>query len=266
MRRNPEIKKLLGTLDSPPGNGGFVYEVQGDSTTWHELEWIVRKGKKWRVYTVPLDQEIPHWGNLAEAAGSVGISFVELGRRFESDDPMERANAWEIYGDSEGWDEVDDTWEELDADEVNDRYSLAVPVKDPVPTKIPPLDNFTDAYITAALWSTNDESTPAGGVPLDQNYGIHDIHRDTLKKMIEDCERFQAMNMHDLDLAYQHSGGHGGYAPGNAGHDFWLTRGGHGTGFWDRGLGDVGDRLTKVSEKFGEFNLYVGDDGKIHGS
>ena len=28
------------------------------------------------------------------------------------------------------------------------------------------------------------------------------------------------------------------------GHDFWLTRNGHGAGFWDRGLGETGKKLT----------------------
>ena len=40
-----------------------------------------------------------------------------------------------------------------------------------------------------------------------------------------------------------------------AGHDFWLTRNGHGTGFWDRPeiYGEHNaKRFTKVSESFGE--------------
>ena len=30
----------------------------------------------------------------------------------------------------------------------------------------------------------------------------------------------------------------------SVGHDFWLTSQGHGAGFWDRGLGELGDKLT----------------------
>ena len=52
--------------------------------------------------------------------------------------------------------------------------------------------------------------------------------------------------------------------PGQIGHDFWLTRNRHGAGFWDRGLGDVGDRLTKAAHAFGESDLYVGDDGNLY--
>jgi hypothetical protein len=32
------------------------------------------------------------------------------------------------------------------------------------------------------------------------------------------------------------------------GHDFYLTREGHGAGFWDRGLGELGDYLTKIAK------------------
>ena len=49
------------------------------------------------------------------------------------------------------------------------------------------LDEFTLAYVEAALWSSNDDSTPQGGEPLDANYGIDDIDPDTLAAMIEDC-------------------------------------------------------------------------------
>lgn len=53
------------------------------------------------------------------------------------------------------------------------------------------------------------------------------------------------------------------------GHDFWLTRNGHGCGFWDRNdclPADAGQRLTAASEKCGEYYLYVGDDGIVYGS
>lgn len=48
------------------------------------------------------------------------------------------------------------------------------------------------------------------------------------------------------------------------GHDFWLTRNHHGSGFLDRGLGQVGDILTAAAKSFGEVNLYVDDDFKVN--
>ena len=55
-------------------------------------------------------------------------------------------------------------------------------------------------------------------------------------------------------------------SPDKVGHDLWLTRNGHGAGFWDGDYADdVGEALTKISEAMGEIDLYVGDDGKIYG-
>jgi hypothetical protein len=56
----------------------------------------------------------------------------------------------------------------------------------------------------------------------------------------------------------------------SAGHNFWLTRNGHGTGFWDEDLDSdaggkkLGDALTALCKKFGEVWTYVGDDKLIH--
>ena len=51
-----------------------------------------------------------------------------------------------------------------------------------------------------------------------------------------------------------------------AGHDFWLTRNGHGAGFWDRGdlWGPYEEMLVNGSKSYGEFQLYRGDDGLIY--
>ena len=40
-----------------------------------------------------------------------------------------------------------------------------------------------------------------------------------------------------------------------AGHDFALTRNGHGTGFWDRGLGAIGDMLTDACKPYGAHHV-----------
>lgn len=123
------------------------------------------------------------------------------------------------------------------------------------------LETFLANYVEAALWSTNDESTPQGGEPMDKNYDIEDIDEETLEKMREDCRKFIEANEADL-LTWEHPQ----YSVEEmGGHDFWLTRNHHGSGFWD---GDwkkaVGERLTAASDAFGEMDLYVGDDGKIH--
>lgn len=49
--------------------------------------------------------------------------------------------------------------------------------------------------------------------------------------------------------------------PGQVGHDFVLTRNHHGAGFWDRGLGEKGDRLTKNAHPYGELTWYQAEPG-----
>lgn len=114
------------------------------------------------------------------------------------------------------------------------------------------IETFIAAYIECALWS----STDADGDPLDDNFGEDDIAPETLAKMREVCEDFYAANEKDLEEWAD---------DGQAGHDFWLTRNGHGAGFWDRGRGPLGERLTNAAQVYGSVELYVGDDCKIYG-
>ena len=46
-------------------------------------------------------------------------------------------------------------------------------------------------------------------------------------------------------------------------HDFWLTRNGHGAGFWagDYGNGEV---LTEIAHAFGNVETYEGDDHLLY--
>lgn len=125
------------------------------------------------------------------------------------------------------------------------------------------MDKFTEGYITCALWSSMDNSDEStGGEPLDANYSIDDIHPDTLAMMFAECHQFRADNQVNLeDIEEEH-----GATDKRNGHDFWLTRNGHGAGFWDRGYGEVGQRLTDAAHVWGSVDLYVGDDGMIHQS
>lgn len=125
---------------------------------------------------------------------------------------------------------------------------------------------FCDSYITCALWSSTDNADEKGGEPLDANYCAPDIAPNTLEKMRADCLAFIADNADDLDTVDRLC------SIERAGHDFWLNRNGHGSGFWDEYSGDDKDmraafvRLSDASKAWGSFDLYIGDDGQIHGS
>ena len=115
-----------------------------------------------------------------------------------------------------------------------------------------PISIFLDAYIQAALWSSSDDND----TPLNETYNAGDISGDLMDKMIQDCCAFFTESKLPANMISQ------------AGHDFWLTRNGHGTGFWDKPeiYGEArAQELSKLAEKFGALDLYVGDDGSIYG-
>lgn len=117
------------------------------------------------------------------------------------------------------------------------------------------MNKMTQQYIICMLWSSNDESTPNGGDPLDTNYTIDDLAPETLQKCIDDCDAFIERAGALVE----------GLDPTDLGHDFWLTRCGHGAGFWDGDYDDeIGEKLTELSKQFGNLDAYVGDDGKIY--
>lgn len=133
----------------------------------------------------------------------------------------------------------------------------------PLPVALDTLTPFERAYCECALWSSNDNSTPQGGEPLDKNHSIEDIDAYTIRQMILDCQKFTSQ--YSAEIASGCARSRGADDCQCAGHDFWLTRCGHGAGFWD---GDWPEPqaaiLTAASKAFGNVDLYVGDDCKIH--
>ena len=115
----------------------------------------------------------------------------------------------------------------------------------------------------AALWSSTCIDTDDCEY-LDEKYDESDLAKETLEQMEKDCIQFIKENDDDLFEYAEQRTFYNVTASEFAGHDFWLTRNGHGAGFWDRGLKRLGDRLTSATEKFPEISLYVGDDGKIY--
>lgn len=166
-------------------------------------------------------------------------------------------------------------------------------------TPLPPLDSFTRGYLEAALWAEClppfgrcpecgvedkaldrwskvehgrhvcgecSDQEPNYDPPADRNYSLTDFAPETFARAIADCAQFQAEHSDDIgefDIASTHDPDKWrGYE--FAGHNFWLSRNGHGAGFFDRDAGEVGERLQEAARGWGECSLYVGDDGKIY--
>lgn len=106
------------------------------------------------------------------------------------------------------------------------------------------------AYLECAAWSSQDisykEEHPADqdGLPWSQ---------EAVDKANADCVAF--LSKIDMDAVEDFD---------QLGHDFWLTRNGHGAGFWDGDWPEpLASELTKLSKAFGELNVYS-DRGELH--
>ena len=124
------------------------------------------------------------------------------------------------------------------------------------------LDLFTQGYVTAAFWQGDEDS----GIP---DLGFEELNPDALASMVETCAEFQRDNEAALKIAYEGGqaarGGRDPYFPFVAGVDLYLTRNGHGAGFWDRGLaGQSGTDLSNAARRLGESSLYAGDDHRLY--
>lgn len=137
-------------------------------------------------------------------------------------------------------------------------------------------ESFVDGYIECALWADclppddpePDKKDPSWDIWQArqgvEEYGGREhleLREGAREMMIEKGQlvEFVADNLSDL-LAYVRGCYDGeregfddsqGYPEEYAGHDFWLTRCGHGCGYWDRGLGELGDRLTEAAKGYG---------------
>lgn len=149
---------------------------------------------------------------------------------------------------------------------------------------------FIKSYIQAALWTEQDD---LNNPPEDEDdtegeewkekpekkqwekkeYTIKDLAPETLEKMTKDC-----IDFYNKYNELYHSAG---WSDDKAAFDFWLTRNRHGSGFFDREMEDldqelnykmsratfegIKESLIEAAHSYGEFHLYVGDDGLVYG-
>lgn len=116
---------------------------------------------------------------------------------------------------------------------------------------------FFRAYVACALWSSHEyDENGESGDALDALYSIDDLSDAARQTMETECLDFiELCQGEGLDPFPQ--------GKNQSGHDFWLTRNGHGAGYWDRGLEKLGDKLTEWAKSMGSSDLYVSDAGEI---
>lgn len=114
---------------------------------------------------------------------------------------------------------------------------------------------FFRGFVTCGAWcDTWDHETPfdrANGPELKENADVDKLDDSVLPAFWECAEfvRFQWADLAALD-------------PNRAGHDFWLSRNGHGAGFWDRGYGKTGERLHEASKPYGSC-MFIWDGERL---
>jgi len=127
------------------------------------------------------------------------------------------------------------------------------------------LDTFTQAYIEAMFFTESGDGRHL------TDKGFSDLSPEALTSIIADCQAFQctpaytsvrnAEDNEELGDLFESCGG----VSTQAGHDFWMTRQGHGCGFcdgdWPEPYASALDAAAKVA---GECEPYLGDDGLIY--
>lgn len=98
---------------------------------------------------------------------------------------------------------------------------------------------FVEAYIECMIWSSPEDDE--GNRPDESDFGFDELDVSERVSVYRDCASFLDSYRRDIGTEYA-----------QAGHDFSLTRNGHGAGFWG---GDwpyeAGQRLTEACEPYG---------------
>lgn len=146
------------------------------------------------------------------------------------------------------------------------------------------LPDMVEGYIGTELWSGTDssrcvdylehedegcteeclEGTPENPA-LDANYDYDDFTAEAYRSMVEDCRAFlTTVQEQNIEIAPETVWGRDN---SQVGHDFSLTRNGHGAGFWDRyykgPFEALGDKLSDIARPYGQTNYFDEGTGKL---
>lgn len=143
------------------------------------------------------------------------------------------------------------------------KESLPDSVKEHIETLLD-VETVLSSYLETQLWTGHldymTNTSEFNGEPLvsdsvlDSVCSVEDLSAEVLNSAREDVENFLDQvgeflhyfpNIEELSAEQM-------------GHDFSLTRNGHGAGFWDRGLEELGQYLTTAANGYGSSSLYGG--------
>lgn len=130
------------------------------------------------------------------------------------------------------------------------------------------IDIATDQAMATLLWAAGEYQNEDGVYEFtwDERFSVDEFSPDQVAAMRAKLQSFMERCLEDLVATGHNAGWENNTGKlAQIGHDYVLTTGGHGAGFWDRGHGEAGDRLSEVCRaERAEWSLYVGDDGKLY--
>lgn len=110
-----------------------------------------------------------------------------------------------------------------------------------------------DSYLETAVWADAEEGVDTDGLDFDEQ-SIGAARNDVREFYTKTKQITDKINTREDDNFWRMFG-----------HDFWLTRNGHGAGFWDKPetYGEAGDELSDIASSMGQRYVTV-DDRKIY--
>jgi hypothetical protein len=110
------------------------------------------------------------------------------------------------------------------------------------------IDQIVYSYLETALWSTEEEENGL------QGKSIADVDKMSVQGAKKDVIDFlrQAETQAPDELQ--------SYDAKALGHNLWLSRNGHGAGFFD----ENNDKLQDIARNMKGVDMYLGDDGKVY--
>ncbi len=120
-------------------------------------------------------------------------------------------------------------------------------------------------YLETALWSSTDPD----GNPLDREFSVDDFSKSAQLQARNELERFLTQAEEPILVfsdKMEELGKRLEFDDSDIAHDFWLTRNGHGVGFWDRPEKygeDLAEILSELAAGAGERSVEPSEDGML---
>lgn len=128
------------------------------------------------------------------------------------------------------------------------------------------IETIVHHYLVAQLWAQIDMDSGDDCECLDAKYSIDDVDTDYVEALTDELRTVLGSHPLAWRLYKNRSGHYLEDALGQWGHDFYLTREGHGAGFWDRGHEELGEYWTKIAKSYGgATHLWADVDGTLKG-